>query len=104
ASAGNMRRRVPATPFGAASSAPHQHGVLGSNVKGSSLPHCSGVPFCRNLALRAFDRWQASWIICGVADLGRAVAVVKLPALAADVAVAVDVVAVWADAETPTMA
>jgi len=54
------------------------------------------VPFSRNLALRAFDRWQASWIICVVAEVRGAVpvAVVKLPAFAADVAVAVDVVVV----------
>jgi len=59
------------TPFGPEPSATYeQPGAFGSNVKGSSLPNCSGVPFCRNLALRAFDRWQASWIICGVAEVG----------------------------------
>jgi hypothetical protein len=35
-------------------------------VKGSSLPNRSGMPNCWNLAARAFDRWQASWIICSV--------------------------------------
>ena len=72
---------------------PHQQGgALGSNVKGSSLPNCSGVPFCRNLALRAFDRWQASWIICGVAEDGFDFpAEVRLPADEAD---GVDVVVV----------
>ena len=39
---------------------PQHRGALGSNTKGSSLPHRSGVPDCRNLAVRAFCRWQAS--------------------------------------------
>jgi hypothetical protein len=52
------------------------------------------MPNCRNLALRAFDRWQASWIICGVADFGLVTAVVKLPAVVDVVAeVVVEVVA-----------
>jgi hypothetical protein len=66
-----------------------QGGALGSNVKGSSLPNCSGVPFCRNLALRALARWQASWIICAVAEVGLFAALVKLPADIGDVVVVV---------------
>src|SRR5215510_901256 len=67
----DARRRVPMTPFGPEPWQPYeQPGAEGLNVKGSSLPNCSGVPFCRNLSLRAFDRWQAPRIICGVAELG----------------------------------
>src|SRR5215510_1996896 len=61
------------------------HGLLGSNVNGSSLPHCSGMPDCRNLAVRALCRWQASWTICDVDEpLGAADLVVKSPAAAVE--------------------
>jgi hypothetical protein len=47
-----------------------QFEMVGSNVNGSSLPHCSGIPVALNLAERAFDRWIASSIISGVAEVG----------------------------------
>src|SRR5215813_6823583 len=86
------------------SSTGYGHGVLGSNLNGSSLPHVSGMPVCRNLAVRALCRWQASWIICAVAlPFGAAAALVRSPAFGL---AAVDVVgvAVCADADRPEMA
>src|SRR5262245_25214824 len=72
----------------------YEHGLVGSNVNGSSLPHCSGMPDCRNLAVRAFCRWQASWAICDVDEpLGALALVVRSPA---DVALEVVGVAVAA--------
>jgi hypothetical protein len=70
-------------------------------VKGSSLPHCSGVPFAWNFAARAFDRWHASWTICAVDEVAGdfvavAVEVVRTPADDVDVDVDVDVVLVVA--------
>jgi hypothetical protein len=62
------------------------------------------MPDCTNLAVRARCRWQASWIICGVAPpLGAVVAVDKSPARGL---VAVDVVGVvvCADAHRPETA
>jgi len=59
--------------------------LVGSNVNGSSLPHCSGIPAASNLADRAFDRWIASSIISGVAEVGGFFTV----GVAVDVAVAV---------------
>src|SRR5262249_58259941 len=98
-------RRVPAAPFGFNSStAGYGHGTLGSKVNGSSLPHFSGTPDCRSLAVRALCRWQASWIICAVAPpLGAVAEVVKSPARGL---VAVDVVGavVCADADRPETA
>src|ERR1051326_9346100 len=91
----HLRRSMTAADYG--------HGLLGSNVNGSSLPHLSGTPDCRNLAVRTLCRWQASWIICGVAPpLGAVAAGVKSPALGLVVGlVDVDVVGVvgWADAD-----
>src|SRR5262249_6050092 len=57
-------------------SAPHSwrlrygHAFFGSNVNDSSLPNCSGVPLARNLANRAFVRWQASRTMCEVEVVG----------------------------------
>src|SRR5262249_50071224 len=75
-------------------------------VNGSSLPHFSGTPDCRNLAVRALCRWQASWIICGVAPpLGFVAAVDKSPADRDVVVVGVVVVvAVCAKADRPATA
>src|SRR5262245_41164077 len=64
-------------------------------VNGSSLPHRSGVPSVRNLWWRAFERWTASSIICGVAVVRGTLTVL--------VAVVVDEV-VWAAAGKPATA
>src|SRR5262249_23156358 len=62
----------------------HEHGDLGSNVNGSSLPNCSGTPDCTNFCVRTLCRWQASWAICDVpVPLGAAAAVARLPACGA---------------------
>jgi hypothetical protein len=72
--------------------------LLGSNVNGSSLPNRSGMPNCLNLAVRALCRWQASCIICGVAEVG-------LLEMVGVVDAVVDVVVVvCADADAPTKA
>jgi hypothetical protein len=72
---------------------------VGSKVNGSSLPHCSAAPVAAAFAERAFDRWIASEIICGVAEVGGGFLA------AVDVVVGVDVaVDVWADADGPTTA
>src|SRR5262245_17400967 len=47
-----------------------QHFLLGWNVKGSSLPNCSGMPDFWNLSKRACVRWQASRTISGVDATG----------------------------------
>src|SRR5262247_2828120 len=83
-------------PFGASSSAKKLYLLVGTNVNGSSLPHCSGIPAALNLAERAFDRWIASSIISGVAEVGGF--------FAFGVAVAVVVIVVCADADGPAMA
>src|SRR5262249_38174717 len=66
----------------------------------------SGIPDCRNLAVRAFCRWQASCTICGVDEpLGAADLVVRTPAAGAGAAAVVAaVVAVWAAADRPATA
>jgi hypothetical protein len=61
---------------------------VGSNVNGSSLPNCSGLPIAWNLSERAFDRWIASAIIAGVAVVRGFLVFDKV---AADVDVDVDV-------------
>jgi hypothetical protein len=63
------------TPFGAASSTIGQHALVGSKVKGSSLPNRSGMPNSWNLAARAFVRWQASKIMSSVDEVLTAVVV-----------------------------
>src|SRR5262245_63397237 len=81
---------------GASSSAKKPYLLVGTNVNGSSLPHCSGIPAALNLAERAFDRWIASSIISGVAEVGGF--------FAFGVAVAVVVIVVCADADGAAMA
>src|SRR5262249_54102480 len=56
------------------------HRRAGLNVNGSSLPNCSGLPCSLSLSERAWDRCCASWIICGVADVGLPGAVVRFGA------------------------
>jgi hypothetical protein len=65
----DARRRVPCTLRPKIGNRINNPAPL-DRTEGFSLPNCSGVPFCRNLALRAFDRWQASWIIWSVAEVG----------------------------------
>src|SRR5262249_22194666 len=57
------------------------------------------MPKSLNLAERASDRWTASSIICGVAEVGGFVAVVAAVGV---VVVVVVVVVVWADPDRAT--
>jgi hypothetical protein len=67
-------------------------------MNGSSLPHCSGLPFKRKFLWRAFDLSTASSIICCVAVVRGTLTVVV------DVVGEVEVVASWANADKPGMA
>src|SRR5262249_59410233 len=58
-------------PTPAASHRPRRAPYLpGSKMNGSSLPNCSALPLARSLSLRACDRWIASRIMAGVAEVG----------------------------------
>jgi hypothetical protein len=72
-------------------------------VNGSSLPHCSARPCVLSFSERACERWIASSIISGVAELrGLRAVVAEVVAVASVVAAAV-AVASWADAEGAAM-
>src|SRR6185295_5632426 len=78
---------------------PQQRGAFGSKTKGSSLPNFSGTPDAKNLAVRAFCRWQASWTIRSDAVVGFGFDRNAVEAVGVEVVV----VAVWAQADRPAM-